>query len=68
MSEIPLIYEVPLDRMTGPERMQALLTPGMRPDRVPFIPFIFGFTTKNCGWDKADVYRDPVKSFVAQMR
>ena len=68
MSNIPLIYEVTPDRMTGPERMQALLTPGVRPDRVPFVPFIFGFTTKNCGWDKADVYRDPVKSFVAQMR
>jgi uroporphyrinogen decarboxylase len=66
--DIPPVWELPPDRMTGPERMQALLTPGVRPDRVPFIPFIFGFTTRNCGWELADVYRDPERSFVAQMR
>jgi len=62
------VWELPPDRMTSPERMQAVFTPGKNPDRVPFLPFIFGFTTKNCGWEKADVYRDPVKSFVAQIR
>jgi uroporphyrinogen decarboxylase len=54
--------------MTSPERMQALLDPSRKPDRVPFIPFIFGFCPKNCGWEVADIYRDARKSFVSQLR
>jgi len=67
-TQMPPIHELPPDRMTGPERMQALMTPGMRPDRVPFIPFIFGFCPKNCGWEVADVYQDAEKAFVSQLR
>jgi uroporphyrinogen decarboxylase len=48
--------------------MQALLTPGVKPDRVPFIPFIFGFTALNCGWSIKDCYLDARRSFTAMLR
>lgn len=65
---IPPAWEIPKDRMTTPERLQAMLTPGRNPDRVPFFPFIFGFTALNCGWQIADCYQDANKSFVAMLR
>ncbi|MCL4553527.1 MAG: hypothetical protein M1565_00035 [Actinobacteria bacterium] len=67
MTEIPMAHDVPPDRMSPPERMQVLMS-GKRPDRIPILPFIFGFVTKNCGWEVADVYRDPQKAFVAHLR
>ena len=52
--------------MSPPERMHAVLS-GQRPDRVPFIPFVFGFCAKNVGYPTKSVYDDAEKSFWAQM-
>ena len=54
------------DKMTPPERMHAIVT-RQRPDRVPFIPFIFGFCALNVGYPVRSVYDDAEKSFWAQM-
>jgi uroporphyrinogen-III decarboxylase len=54
------------DTMTPPERMGAILS-RRRPDRVPFIPFIFGFCARNVGYPVRAVYDDAEKSFWAQM-
>lgn len=54
------------DKMTTPERMHALMT-RERPDRVPFIPFIFGFCALNVGYSVHDLYADAEKSFWAQL-
>jgi len=54
------------DVMSPPERMQAVLS-RQRPDRIPFIPFIFGFCARNVGYPVRAVYEDAEKSFWAQM-
>ena len=54
------------ETMSPPERMHAVLT-GQRPDRVPFIPFIFGFCAKNVGYPVKALYEDAEKSFWSQM-
>lgn len=68
MPGMPMIWECPPDRMSPLERMQALVTPGQKPDRVPFIPLSFGFCTRNCGWSLADFYNNPERCFAAQVR
>ncbi len=54
------------ETMSPPERMHAILT-RQRPDRVPFIPFIFGYCARNVGYPIRTVYDDAEKSFWAQM-
>jgi uroporphyrinogen decarboxylase len=54
------------ETMTPPERMDAIMT-RQRPDRVPFIPFIFGFCAKNVGYPVRSLFDDAEKSFWAQM-
>ena len=54
------------DRMTSKERIQAILN-DQPVDHVPFYPFILGFSTKNVGYPLADIYKDPHKSFNAQL-
>ncbi|MBU7006959.1 uroporphyrinogen decarboxylase family protein [Phosphitispora fastidiosa] len=54
------------DVMSPPERMQALLT-GQKLDRVPFIPFLFGYTAVTTGYKVGDIYAEPEKSFRAQL-
>ncbi len=54
------------DKLSPPERMGALLT-RKQPDRVPFIPFIFGYCAKNVGYPVASIYEDAEKSFWAQL-
>jgi uroporphyrinogen decarboxylase len=54
------------ETMTSGERMGAILM-RQRPDRVPFMPFIFGYCARNVGYPIAAVYNDPEKSFWAQM-
>ena len=46
------------ETMTTPERMQAI-EGRRRPDRIPFIPFIFGFCAKNVGYPIRALYEDP---------
>jgi len=53
------------DKLSSPERMGAILT-HQKPDRVPFIPFIFGFCARNVGYPTAAVYEDAEKSFWSQ--
>ena len=55
-----------VDLMTSPERMLAIMTK-QKPDRVPFIPFIFGFCARNVGYPVRTLYDDAEKSFWAQM-
>jgi uroporphyrinogen decarboxylase len=54
------------ETMSPGERMHAILT-RERPDRVPFMPFIFGYCAKNVGYPIRNVYDDAEKSFWAQM-
>ena len=54
------------DIMSPPERMQALLS-GKKLDRVPFIPFLFGYTAVTTGFKVGDIYAEPEKSFRAQL-
>jgi uroporphyrinogen decarboxylase len=54
------------ETMTSGERMHSLLM-RQRPDRVPFMPFIFGYCAKNVGYPIRSVYDDAEKSFWAQM-
>lgn len=68
IDSIPLLSELPRDRMSTAERMRALLTPGDQPDRVPFAPFVTDFSARNCGVAHADVHRDAQASFLAQAR
>lgn len=65
---IPALSTLPPDRMSTAERMRALLTPGSRPDRVPFVPFATDFSARNCGIAHADVHSDAQTSFLAQAR
>lgn len=51
--------------MTNKERMDALYSKKMT-DRVPFIHRGYGFCAKNTGYDIADIYENPEKSFLAQ--
>jgi uroporphyrinogen decarboxylase len=55
------------DRMTSTERINTLLI-GRRPDRVPFFSFALGFCARNAGYPVQTIYRDPKKSFQAQVR
>lgn len=48
--------------------MRALLTPGERPDRVPFIPFATDFSARNCGIPAGAVRRDARAAFLTQIR
>ena len=52
--------------MTSAERMKALLE-GRRPDRIPFNPFATGFCARTVGIEIVEMYRDPLKSFQAQL-
>jgi len=54
------------ESLTPPERMQAVLS-RRRPDRVPFIPFIFGFCARNVGYPVRAVYDDAEKRFWSKM-
>ncbi len=54
------------DTMSPAERMGSILM-RQRPDRVPFMPFIFGYCAKNVGYPIRAVYDDAEKSFWAQM-
>lgn len=54
------------DKMSPQERMDALMN-GQRPDRVPFVPFAYGFCARNVGYPVASIYNDPEKSFWAQI-
>jgi len=54
------------EKMTSAERMRAVLT-RQRPDRVPFMPFIFGYCARNVGYPIRSIYDDAEKSFWAQM-
>ncbi len=60
------MFSLERERMTSAERMKALLT-GQKPDRVPFIPFSYGFNTLIAGYEIGDYYADPKKSFRSQM-
>ncbi|MFC1902148.1 uroporphyrinogen decarboxylase family protein [Chloroflexota bacterium] len=54
------------EKMTSAERLDALIR-GEPLDRVPFLSFILGFCAKNVGYPVAAIYRDPEKSFRAQV-
>ncbi len=54
------------ETMTSAERISAILT-RRRPDRVPFMPFIFGYCARNVGYPVRSIYDDAEKSFWAQM-
>jgi uroporphyrinogen decarboxylase len=54
------------ETMVPHERMAALMQ-GKKPDRVPFIPMIFGFCAKIVGDPVSTIYTDPEKSFFAQL-
>ncbi len=54
------------EKLTSAERFATLLR-GEKPDRVAFVPFIFGFCGLNCGYTISDIYFEPVKSFWAQL-
>lgn len=55
------------DKMTSQERMRNLMQ-GKPIDRVPFVPFIYGFTGINTGYSLAEFWSDGKKMFEAQMR
>jgi uroporphyrinogen decarboxylase len=54
------------DRMTPAERLDALLK-GKPLDRIPFFSFVLGFCAKNVGYPVHTIYRDPERSFQAQV-
>lgn len=55
-----------IERMTHEERMDAIYN--KKPtDRVGYIHRGYGFCAKNVGYDIADIYEDPEKSFLAQL-
>ena len=49
------------DRMSPDERLIALMK-GKPLDRVPFMPFILGFSARNVGISLASFYSDPEKA------
>jgi len=51
--------------MTKLDRLGILLDHG-QVDRVPLYHFLLGFCARNVGYEVADMYRDPQKSFEAQ--
>ncbi len=55
------------DKMTSLERMRNLLQ-GKPIDRVPFVPFIYGFTGVNIGYSLEEFWSDGEKMFESQMR
>lgn len=55
------------DKMTSAERMRNLLQ-GKLIDRVPFVPFIYGFTGINIGYSLEEFWSDGKKMFESQMR
>lgn len=65
---LPPLADLPPDRLTAAERMEALLTPGRRPDRVPFVPFATDFSARNCGLPARSARRDAHGAFLAQRR
>lgn len=65
---LPTLADLPPDRLTAAERMRALLAPGRRPDRVPFIPFGTDFSARNCGVPAGAARRDARAAFVSQVR
>lgn len=52
-------------RMTPSERMMAVMT-GQKPDRVPVVPFVLGYSSKITGISLGDFYADGDKCFEAQ--
>lgn len=54
------------ETMSPQERFEALLN-RQRPDRVPFVPFMFGFCASVAGYSLADVYEDAEKCFWSQI-
>jgi len=54
------------EKMTHEERLDALLK-GRPLDHVPFFCFSLGFCAKNVGYLVDTIYRDPEKSFQAQI-
>ena len=54
------------EQMTKKERIEAILK-GKPVDHVPLYPFILGFSAKNLGYPLSTIYKDPVKSFEAQL-
>ncbi|MDL2261155.1 uroporphyrinogen decarboxylase family protein [Methanimicrococcus sp. OttesenSCG-928-J09] len=53
------------NKMTSAERMGVLVS-GQKPDRVPVVPFISGYSTKITGISLGDFYADGDKCFEAQ--
>jgi uroporphyrinogen decarboxylase len=54
------------DKMTKKERITALLN-GQPVDRVALYPFILGFCARSVGYPVAVMYREPQRSFEAQL-
>ena len=54
------------DRMSSAKRLKALLD-GQSIDHVPMYPFILGFCARNVGYPVSTIYKDPEKSFQAQL-
>jgi len=54
------------DSVIHQDRVEALLK-GEKVDQVPLFHFIIGFCARNVGYSVADMYRDPEKSFMAQL-
>ena len=54
--------------MSARERIAALRTPGATPDRVPFIPRVYGYPMALCGWPVCDAYQDATRSFHGRLR
>ncbi|TGC09362.1 uroporphyrinogen decarboxylase family protein [Methanolobus halotolerans] len=54
-----------VQRMTSPERMMAVMS-GQKPDRVPVVPFVEGYSAKITGISLGDFYADGDKCFEAQ--
>jgi uroporphyrinogen decarboxylase len=54
------------ERMTKKDRLKAFLK-GEGVDRMLLYPFMMGFCAKNVGYPLAIIYKDPVRSFEAQL-
>jgi uroporphyrinogen decarboxylase len=59
-------HEMKQEMMTKKERLKTLLK-GEGVDRVLLYPFIMGFCARNVGYPLATIYRDPERSFEAQL-
>jgi uroporphyrinogen decarboxylase len=68
VADIPGADSLPRDRMSPAERMAAVRDPGRRPDRVPFVPRVYGYPMTLCGWEVADAYTSPERSFRGRVR